>query len=78
MEKPLYFAYGSNINLDQMIKHFPFVDLYNIGKMNYAPSDIDWPWFGAECERLCKVYHKRYYIKEDLKKAMEGHTNEKR
>lgn len=62
----------------ELIKHFPFVDLYNIGKMNYAPSDIDWPWFGAECERLCKAYHKRYYIKEDLKKAMEGHTNEKR
>jgi len=47
------------------------VDELKIGKLNYAPSDIDWSVFGYECERLCKEYGRNYYIKEDLRKAME-------
>lgn len=47
------------------------VDKYKIGKLNYAPSDINWGEFGRECERLCKLHNRNYYIKEDLRKEME-------
>jgi DNA repair photolyase len=48
-----------------------YVDLFRIGKLNYRPSDIDWCEFGRNCERICKAYHRNYYIKEDLRKEME-------
>lgn len=54
------------------IKSAKFIDLYKIGKLNYAPSPIDWAAFGTECERLCKYYCKDYYIKADLRAIMEG------
>jgi len=46
------------------------IDLFKIGKLNYAKSDIDWGEFGRECERLCIEYRRNYYIKEDLRKEM--------
>jgi DNA repair photolyase len=49
------------------------IDLFKIGKLNYHPSGINWGEFGRECERLCKEYGRNYYIKEDLRKEMEGH-----
>lgn len=54
----------------QLIAHGDFIDLFKIGKLNYAPSDINWTEFGRECERLCKKYERNYYIKEDLRKLM--------
>ena len=48
-----------------------YIDLFRIGKLNYHQSDIDWATFGQECERLCKVYNRKYYIKADLRAEME-------
>lgn len=48
-----------------------YIDKFKIGKMNYFPSNIDWAAFGRECERLCKIYNRNYYIKEDLRAEME-------
>lgn len=53
-----------------MLRDIDFVDVFKIGKLNYAPSVIDWGAFGRECERLCKEYNRNYYIKEDLRAAM--------
>jgi len=48
------------------------VDLFKIGKMNYAKSAINWAEFGRKCERLCIEHGHNYYIKEDLRKLMGG------
>jgi len=55
-----------------------YIDQYKIGKLNYAPSDIDWSVFGHECERLCKEHGRNYYIKEDLRKLMHPELLENR
>ena len=47
-----------------------YVDLFKIGKLNHRKSNINWGEFGRECERLCKVNRRNYYIKEDLRKEM--------
>ncbi len=49
-----------------------FVDLYKIGKLNHKPSSIDWRQFGIEAIKLCEQYGKRFYIKDDLAKYLEG------
>jgi len=52
-----------------------WVDLYKIGKLNHDPereAKIDWRSFGAKAIELCQRYGKRYYIKEDLAKHLEG------
>ena len=52
-----------------------FVDLYKIGKLNHDPereAQIDWRAFGARAIELCEKYGKRYYIKEDLAKYLDG------
>jgi len=49
-----------------------YVDLYKIGKLNYHPSDINWKEFGHRCERICQSNRQNYYIKDDLRKAMEA------
>lgn len=48
------------------------VDLFRIGKLNYAPSEIDWGTFGRECERLARECGRNVYIKDDLRKEMEN------
>ena len=47
-------------------------DKVKIGKLNYWPSTINWREFGAEVEALCKTLGLDYYIKESLRKEMEG------
>lgn len=52
-----------------------FVDLYKIGKLNHDPqreAQIDWRWFGAHAIELCEKHRKRYYIKADLAKHLDG------
>lgn len=49
----------------------PAYDRIKIGKLNYWPSYIDWAEFGRKCEELCQLYHRDYYIKDDLRKEME-------
>jgi len=52
-----------------------WVDLYKIGKLNHdkeREAQIDWRRFGARAIELCAKYGKRYYIKEDLAKHLDG------
>lgn len=48
------------------------IDKVKIGKLNYHPSAIDWKQFGHEAEQLCRELGLDYYIKESLRKEMEG------
>lgn len=50
----------------------PFTDKVKIGKLNYCYSDIDWKAFGEEAECLCKNLGLDYYIKDSLRKLMNG------
>lgn len=47
------------------------IDFFKIGKLNHAPSEINWADFGKEAERLCREYGRNYYIKNDLRAEME-------
>lgn len=48
-----------------------YIDVFKIGKLNYAPSDIDWAEFGRRAERECQTNNRNYYIKDDLRAEME-------
>lgn len=48
------------------------VDMFRIGKLNHKKSGIDWARFGRKAEALCQQHGRIYYIKEDLRKAMEA------
>jgi DNA repair photolyase len=48
------------------------IDKVKIGKLNYCYSDIDWKAFGEEAECLCKNLGLDYYIKDSLRKLMNG------
>jgi len=48
------------------------IDKVKIGKLNYYPSDINWKKFGTDAEELCKRLGLNYYIKESLRKEMDG------
>ena len=50
----------------------PYTDKVKIGKLNYYPSSINWKEFGEQAEALCKKLGIDYYIKESLRKEMEG------
>ncbi|UQZ90216.1 hypothetical protein C4J81_13795 [Deltaproteobacteria bacterium Smac51] len=56
----------------EAIPHFDSVDVWKIGKLNHRKSDIDWAAFGHQAEEMCQKCGRSYYIKEDLRKAMEG------
>ena len=65
----------------ELIKGSKITDLFRIGKLNYAGLDprlkeihdgINWFNFGHECERICRENGRNYYIKESLRKIMEG------
>lgn len=64
------------VNAEQVLwtiqAHHSFFDKVKIGKLNYHPSSINWKQFGNETERLCKALSIDYYIKESLRKEMEG------
>ena len=58
------------------IRHFiailDFVDLWRIGKLNHRKHSINWTRFGIGIEALCKRLGRNYYIKEALRREMEG------
>jgi len=62
----------------ELIAQGYYIDKFKIGKLNhYRPEDlglapIDWAAFGRECERLCKLHRRNYYLKEDLRREMEA------
>ncbi len=49
-----------------------YVDMYKIGTINYneRKKEINWKAFGQMLTTLLDSYGKKYYIKEDLQKAM--------
>jgi hypothetical protein len=49
-----------------------YADKVTIGKLNYHSSAINWRWFGEQAEQLCRELGIDYYIKESLRKEMEG------
>lgn len=51
-----------------------FVDLFKVGKLNYQPEQhaIDWCKFGHDIVDLFESLGCNYYVKNDLKKCMEG------
>lgn len=51
----------------------PFVDHYKVGKLNHAASaaSVDWATFGNDAVALLERLGKDYYIKLDLREAME-------
>jgi len=61
--------------LDLMAAATPWVDEYKIGKLNHDPAAeaaIDWGAFGRRAVLLARKLGKRFYVKEDLRKAMGG------
>ena len=60
------------IDVYELIRCGWYIGEFKIGKMNHQPSDIDWAAFGRECERLLRLYGRRYTIKDDLRREMEG------
>lgn len=58
--------------LDTIRDCHSFFDRVKIGKLNYWPSDINWAYFGAKAEGLCKNLGLDYYIKESLREEMEA------
>lgn len=64
------------LNMDEVLWQIQFAplfaDMVKIGKLNYHPSDIDWAYFGAKAEELCKNLGLDYYIKESLREEMEA------
>lgn len=47
-------------------------DRVKIGKLNYHESDINWAEFGRRAEEACKAAGLEYYIKDSLRREMEG------
>lgn len=68
------------INAENVLKTIKsishFIDKVKIGKLNYHPSDINWADFGRKAESLCQQLGIDYYIKDSLRKEMEGVNNE--
>lgn len=58
--------------LDSLELSVLHIDRYKIGKLNYWPSDIDWKGFGQKVEEKCRLKGIDYYIKDSLRKEMEG------
>lgn len=69
-----------DVALDLIRMTHPFVDVFKVGKLNYAgrlPPElrrevegIDWHTFGHKVEALLKSLGQEYYIKKDLRAAM--------
>lgn len=53
-------------------KSAEFVDEFKVGVLNYHPKakEIDWRRFGFEVVELLDGLGKKYYLKDDLRKAM--------
>jgi hypothetical protein len=47
-----------------------FVDLYKIGKLNYAKSDVEWQKYTIRMIDLCSELGVKHYIKRDLAKFL--------
>ncbi len=64
-----------DVSLEIIEKTHRFVDLFKVGKMNHVQSsDVDWAGFGRAAVALLEHLGKDYYIKRDLREAMEEKT----
>lgn len=59
-----------------LIMSADYIDRFNIGKLNYIHSDIDWHDFGYGCQFYGTVYNKQVHIKDDLLKEMTRERHE--
>jgi len=50
----------------------PVCDLFKLGKLNHARSDIDWRSYGQQAIELCRQAGKAYYVKADLAAYLGG------
>ena len=57
-------------SIKDFIVDLDFVGMWRIGKLNHRKSETDWRQFGIYMEALCKRLGRNYYIKEDLRAAM--------
>ncbi len=60
--------------IDLMASVLEYADEYKIGKLNHDKEHeqlVDWGAFGRRVEQFCKDWNKPYYIKKDLRVAME-------
>lgn len=73
---PTWVSLEPVLNPDDVIllirKTAPYVDQYKVGVLNYHPhaKEIDWKDFGFRVMELLEKLGKKYYLKEDLRKAM--------
>lgn len=51
---------------------YDIIDKVKIGKLNYHQSNINWKEFGHDAEQRCQKLGLDYYIKESLRKEMDG------
>ena len=58
--------------MTMLSRWYEMIDKVKIGKLNYHPIDIDWKQFGQDVEQLCQRLGLDYYIKDSLRKEMEG------
>lgn len=60
-----------------LIQACDYIDLFKIGKLNYAeapPGIVEiggWGAFGRKAEEICRYHGRNYYIKEDLRAEMD-------
>ena len=59
--------------LEVIRKAHDYVDFWKVGKLNHnkeVEKSVDWPKFRENAIALLKEYGSKYYIKEDLKRAV--------
>jgi DNA repair photolyase len=70
--EPVIFS-AEILNLIIVLPFYVSKDIvFKVGKLNHVKNDTDWKAFGLEAERICKENGRNYYIKEDLRAAMEA------
>ena len=50
-----------------------FVDVWKVGKLNHnkeVEQSVDWPKFREDAVALLESYGSKFYIKEDLRRAV--------
>lgn len=62
----------TDVILSIIVSYFDVFNKIKVGKLNYHPSDIDWAAFGKMAESVCRETGVDYYIKDSLRKEMEG------
>ena len=59
-----------NQSLELIEKAHASVDHFMLGKLNHAPSDVNWAAYGRAAVERCEALGCTYYVKKDLAEAM--------